>query len=228
MTKIDLNTLSGYAVLLLIGVVTSTIGIFLVIKFQNTNNHQTQQPTTSTIPVVIEPQPSQYPDFDSLGKLHRLQIVNDFISWTPDADKNKKIAKKVLVIQKGEISKAYLYVSASLNKKALTQWESIFIQMNYKGGHLFRPKTLPVPPSDKTKLLYALNYIPYLSSPPYSEQRIPLTTSWFEMFKDKSKINIETFISSLRPALIEDISLYYECIDTKDSNPDSCSIVIQE
>lgn len=217
MKKIELDILIGYLILILVAVTTSTLGIFLVKKFEVKN--PPQLPPPSFVIVTSTPKISLYPDFDSLKSIKKLDIVNNFDSWTPETKLNNDKIFQTIVVDKGKLSKGYLYIRASLDNKALTKWESIYLKMNWTGGHIFRPDSLPIPPSDKTELLFALNEIPYLSSMPYSEQRVPKTTNWFGLFQNKREISITSFISSLRPAKIEEISLYYQCADD-----DLCSI----
>ena len=159
---------------------------------------------------------SEYPDYFSLKNLKKLNVVENSSSWTPNAsvDENKMI--KEIILEKGDIAKGYIYVKTSINNQAFSSWESIYIKMNNTGGHLFRPNSLPIPKSDKTELLYTLDNILFLSSVPYSETKIPLKTNWFDFFKDKNKIQVIAFISSLKPAMIEEISLYYDCVSGSD------------
>lgn len=129
-------------------------------------------------------------DYNSLPSLKRLNILSNFETWTPNAVMDVNKTKKVIVLDKGSLAKAYLYIKASLNGKALTRWESVYVKMNDKGGHLFRPQSLPLPQGDKTELLYPLDTIPYLSSAPYSEQRTPSFADWFSLFKDNTKVTM--------------------------------------
>lgn len=155
---------------------------------------------------------SNFPDYDSLNQLKKINIVSDFISWTPQSNLEQDKIKKTLVLEKGQLTKAYVYVRASLDNKALTQWESIYLRLNWTGGHLFRPQSLPIPPSDKTELLYAVNYVPFLTIIPYNEQNTPTIVDWFSYFNDGNIVEVNTFISSLRPALLEEVSIYYQCV----------------
>ncbi len=98
--------------------------------------------------------PSEFPDFDSLSRLKKLNIANNFESWTPAATVTEGKVKETIIIEKGELAKAYLYLKASLDGKALSKWESIYVKMNNEGGHLFRIQSLPVPSGEKTELLY--------------------------------------------------------------------------
>jgi hypothetical protein len=212
------NVWVGYAILVIITTAASVGGIYIVrnleSKIASTNN---PSGIVTTTPVVL---PSQYPDFDSLSKLHKLVLANNFESWTPSAKLDNKKLITEIIIEKGSLAKAYLFIGASVSSSPLTQWESVYVKMNNKGGHIFRPLSLAVPASTSTQLLFALNQVPYLTSAPYSELKKPLFTDWFALFKDKSEINITSFISSLRPAKIDELILYYQCLDE-----DSCNIV---
>lgn len=160
--------------------------------------------------------PSSYPDYESLSQLNKATLVSNFLSWTPSSTVTQDKLKKVLILNKGELAKTYVYIKASLDEKALTQWESIYLTMNWVGGHLFRPLSLPIPPSTKTELLYAINYVPYLSDIPYNEQSKPFTANWFPYFIEGNTVEVDTFISSLRPALLEELTIYYQCVKNSD------------
>lgn len=184
----------------------------------------TASPTATPTPTLA---PSEFPDYDSRKNLKFLTIKTDFESWTPNTNLENNKVINTLIIENGSISKGYLYIKTSLRGKdtvdwkdatPLTQWESVYVKMNNWGGHLFRPQSLKVPPSDKTELLFAINDVPYLSTLPYSENRIPLRADWSKFFWNKSQISIVSFISSLKPARIEEMILYYECANNEDCN----------
>lgn len=156
--------------------------------------------------------PSDYPDYESLKTLTKLTLAKDFESWTPGSKKQTSKIIETVVLDKGELSKGYVYLKASVDGiAALTQWESLYMTMNYRGGHIFRPQSLAIPGSDKTELLYALNDIPYLTAAPYNEQSLPARTNWFGLFTNSNRILVTSFISSLRRATIEELSIYYSC-----------------
>ena len=94
------------------------------------------------------------------------------------------------------------------------------------GGHLFRPDSLKVPPSDITHLLYSLNNIPFLPNFPYSESAKPNTFDLFEIINDKKEVKFYTFISSLNPAKINLIKIYYEC--DGEVNAGNCSLTLEK
>jgi|GEM_PF-6473515 len=160
---------------------------------------------------------TNFPDFNSLSSLHKLNIVNNFESWTPSAKIDPRKTRAVIVLDKGELGKGYLYLKASVGKKPLSRWESLYVQMNYRGGHLLRTKSLSVPlTSESTELLYALDDISYVVTVPYRENDDYNKTNWFNLFKPNAQIRIDTFISSLKPAVIEEMSLYYDCADNSE------------
>jgi hypothetical protein len=67
-----------------------------------------------------------------------------------------------------------------------------------------------------TTLLFKLNDIPYLAKRPYSETRTPLFIDWLSYFENGEIITIDAFISSLRKAYINEISIYYEGVNRND------------
>jgi len=163
-----------------------------------------------------EPKPSEYPDYNSLKDLTPLVIIENKVSWSPEGKPEKIIGYEKHLKSIGQFARIYLYVEVSVNNKPLTQYESLYIKFNNEGGHIFRPQSLKIPAGTITRLLYAINNIPYLSSIPYSESKTPLTTNWFNFFKDDSLITVNIFISSLKPATINKIMLYYDCAEGSD------------
>lgn len=175
---------------------------------------------TSAKPVV---DPVLFPDHSSLGSLQKLTLVENAESWTPGAEIDPAKTREVRLHSEGTFSKGYLYVRASIDDAAFTKWESIYVKMNDRGGHLFRSRTLPIPAATKTELLYALDDVTYLPSVPYSEARTPEVADWFTFIREGGDMTVYTFISSLRPAQVEEIALYYDCIEDG-----SCSLSIIE
>jgi hypothetical protein len=165
---------------------------------------------------------SNFPDYNSLISLNKLVITTNFESWTPNATKDPRKVETKIVLDKGEIAQGYLYIKASVEEKALSRWESIYVQMNYRGGHLLRTKGLPVPVSEKTELLYALDDISYVTTVPYRENDDYSKTSWLNLFSNGAEIRIDAFISSLKPAVIEEMILYYVCKDGSE-----CSLTLE-
>ena len=178
-------------------------------------SEQVSQEVAKKVEEIIS-KPSDFPDFDSLKRLKSLKVIEGFESWTPNAKVESQKTKEVIIVERGQLLKGYLYMKISLDGKALTKWESVYVKINNYGGHLFRKESLPLPSSEKTEILYALDDIPYLSSLPYSEQRVPFRADWFQFFRENSEIEFLAFVSSLRPAVIEEATLYYGCLNKSD------------
>ena len=175
---------------------------------------------------------SEYPDYESTLSMNNLNLVENFESYTPNSQILNKNVASGIILKNGKISKGYLDIVVSINNKPLTTWESIYFKAPYNignsnlyGGHIFRPDSLKVPPNDKTHLLFALNSIPFLSILPYSESKQPKTYDLFKILNENKEIKFLAFISSLNPAKIDSIKIYYEC--DKDSNSGKCSLTIK-
>jgi len=114
-------------------------------------------------------------------------------------------------------------VKASVDGKPLTKYESVFVKFNDAGGHLFRPMSLETPEdAAATSLLYALDAMPVLPNVPYDETRTPETADLVATLADGKTVKLTAFISSLRPALIEELSLSYVCAVGSD-----CSVTLK-
>jgi hypothetical protein len=155
-------------------------------------------------------------DFKSLDGLKKVDIVQNFESWTPKSSIPDDKVNKTVILEKGKLAKGYILIKASIDGKPLSQWESIYIKLNNIGGHIFRKNTLPVPESTSTQLLYTLNNVPFLANGPYREDLEPLKADWFYILNNNRRINFLAFIASLKPAKIENISIYYECVSNDD------------
>lgn len=168
--------------------------------------------------LVEKPQPklSEYPDYESLNDLSQLTIIENVASWSPEAKLTNIISYQKQLKSVGQFARIYLYAEVSVNDKPLTQYESLYIKLNNIGGHLFRPQSLKIPPDTITKLLYAINNVPYLTHVPYSENKIPFNADWFKLFGNGSSVNFYIYISSLNPATINKIIFYYKCAEGSD------------
>lgn len=187
-------------------------------------------PIPVTVPATTaQPAASEYPDFDALAVMKSVPIVQDFKSWTPNPPKvDDDKVKTVIAVSGGHLTRAYFLIHALQEGRPLTQFESIYLKVGAVGtspigGHLYRPQSIKVPPSNNTTLLYALDDVPYLKSAPYSERKTPDHVDWLKLLAPGKKVAIMTFISSMVPAEINDITLYYQC----DINEPNCSVTVQ-
>lgn len=199
------QTISGIII-----VIFGIAGLWLAMQFPGKNSE------------INVPLQSIYADYDSLSNLQELVLLKDIDSSAKNKDApdfSKTIATK------GDFSKIYLYAEASVDSKPLTDWDSIYVKFNMdhvlknldSGGHLFRPKSLPVPGNKAaTALLYNTSVVPYLPTIPYSEARIPVYVDWYDkIFRSFSNedhiINFMSFLSTTESGHIIKISLYYKC-----------------
>lgn len=161
--------------------------------------------------------------YDDLSGMKRLNLAEDFASWTPDAKIDEEKVRTGTLAVTGKVIKAYLIVDASVEGKPLTKYESIYVKFNDAGGHLFRPQTLKTPADDaSTGLLYDLSATPVLPTVPYDETRTPEMADLSASLGDGKTVKLTAFISSLRPALLKDLSVAYVCADGTD-----CSIELK-
>lgn len=174
------------------------------------------------VPIVSEPKPSEYPDYEAYKSLpSKIILVKDNPSFvTKDYKKVGEVEKQFSV--KGKFRRAYVFINASVdNGKPLTVYDSIYVLLNYKGGHILRNKSLPIPPSATTQLLYDMREIPYITSIPYSENKPALFTNWLDELNSRENISLYTFLSSWRAGgLIKEITIAFECEESSE-----CDIV---
>lgn len=172
-----------------------------------------------------KPKPSEYPDYDYFQSLNKkIELVTSTPSWVKEPNNPKAIEGrkyKGFIKSNGNIRDAYLFVDVSVdNGKPLKVWDSIYISIrkvagNYlylpQDGHLLRSKSLKVPPSDTTRLLFDLRQIPFTDIP-YSDENKYTNKDWLTLIQGADKFQLETFLSTLRKGgMINNISIGYEC-----------------
>ena len=204
---------------------------FIVSKTMQPEPTKPDLPLGTTAPISVEP--SQFPDYDSLKDLHATELLQEKDSSSRNINDDALTNIKLSI--KGRFSRMYLYTEVSVNNKPLTDWDSLYIKFNTSppiltelqaGGHLYRSKSLAVLTDNKaTRLLYNTSVVPYLSSAPYSEARIPEIVDWFSSVFDNdgsstSTVRFDTFLSTKRNGKIHLIALYYDC----DSETPECFI----
>lgn len=193
--------------------IVTTLSVYTLLRGINFifTDEQTPSPTPTSMP-------SEFPDFEAYKSMNRsLVLAQNQITYSP---KNQPVVgrlKKDLSVS-GQFSRIYIYIEASVDNispdikgKPLSQWDSIYMTMNNKGGHLYRAQALKVPGDTVTRLLYGLNQVPVISLP-YSENKTPIVANWFEEFNNSEMVKFDTFISSLRPGgKLDLVELRYEC-----------------
>lgn len=154
---------------------------------------------------------ANYPDLALLASLKKLALAQDFESWTPDSKIMASRVKNLKIAQKGEINEAYVYVRATVQDKKMTKFDSLYLKFNGQGGHLFRPRSLALPESAETQVLFPLEKISYLPGIPYDESRTPSELNALAIFGPDKTVNVYSFLSSWRSGKILELSLFYGC-----------------
>lgn len=160
---------------------------------------------------------AQFPDYSALKDMKKLTLVSDFLSWTPNSKVDMDKFKEVVAYPIGTLSRGYLYLRVSAEDKQISRLDDIYVTMVHFGGFLVRKDSLPTPPSRKTELLFPLESVSVNS--PDAEFKTPTRADWLEVF-DRGVI-VQTYIKSLNPATIEEMSIYFDCID-----PNECGLEI--
>lgn len=189
----------GYIILVIIAAVTSVAGLYIGKRI---NNQVGPTPTVSV---------SQYPDFElvkTIGDDHTIVIINKSDFRDPNQP-NTAGNTSGWISSRGQLARAYLFIEASVNDKPLSSFESIFVKMNYVGGHLVLMNSLPVPTfPTATQLLYGLNDINYKRRP--TDASPTLNTDWFYQLNTKHKISFAAFLASQIDGRVT-VKLYYQC-----------------
>ncbi len=179
------------------------------------------------ISITIEqglPKPLGFPDYEAYKSFSKkVTLIQDQISFvTKDYERIGEVSKNLSLT--GKFRRAYIFIDVSVdNGKPLTVYDSIYFTLNYKGGHILRNKSLPMPTSDTTQLLYDMREIPFIESIPYSESKQPLFVDWLTELDSKESILFHTFLSSWRPGgLIKEITIAFECEENSE-----CDIVFK-
>ncbi len=164
---------------------------------------------------------SQNSDFDFYNTLNKIALSSSTESWVNKNGKVEgRIYKKFIRVD-GDISNAYLFVEVSVdNNKPLTVWDSIYVSLRKEvggylyepvAGHLLRSKSLNIPPSNTTRLLYDMQQIPFTTIP-YSDNNNFVNKNWLSNIQTAKTFQFETFLSTSRKGgKIVNISIGYQC-----------------
>lgn len=194
----------------IIVMVIGLVGIWLILRNLGVGSNSSAPNLSTGTTSVISVRPSEYPDYNALKDMHSLTLIQNAI----DLKNNKTGNTSKDVVLTGRFSRLYLYVEASVRNKPLTDFDSVFVMFNYKGGHLFRPDTLAVPQDETTtRLLFNASIVPYLPNLPYSSKRVPATADWLaDSFNSgRSTLHFNGFLSTTQPGEIYLMALYYSC-----------------
>lgn len=216
MKEINPKVFWGYLILVLVAVVTSTVGIYIGSKVKEAEK-----------PPQAQELPSQYPDWDVIKgknpdpKISAIRLTSECppegcINYSPATEDFDGIHKRYEV--KGKFSRAYLYIEAVVDyKRPLTVWDDFYFKVNGLGGHLIPDNNvLPVPPSEISRYLYDLRSISYYPTIKDKEKKGNRynNINLFVLLQDGIVLDIVTSISSDRPGrVMKEISIFYECFE---------------
>lgn len=229
--KMSINTLVGYSILILVMVVSTYLGVYLIKHL----NNQTDE-VEETIPININSDELSNlniqvgnTELDNYNKMKDEKSINviskrlDSPEFSAtDVDANNKIALDFLrtnsktIIVNGQISGGYLYVKAGAGSAddvgTIASNESVYIYLGSQGGHLYKPKSLTsIPTGDGlTQYLFKLSDISFTSIP-YSDDNKSYLDNWLDRINSQKELFIGSFVSSAsRFAVIEEITIAYE------------------
>jgi hypothetical protein len=196
-------------------------GAMLLLTFLD--SRKAEAPAEEPVSTTEAGQASETQEYDDLAGMASLELAKDFASWTPGAKVDDAKTRSLDLAVEGSPKKAYLTVRVSIEGKPLSRYESVYVKLNDVGGHLFRPDSLKTPETEgATSLLYDLSDVSILPSVPYDETRTPETADLAALLKDGKTVRLTAFISSLKPALIEELTLRYVCAEGE-----SCDVRIK-
>lgn len=180
--------------------------------------------TSTSTPVIVAPQPSQYPDYDALKgsnadpNIKSVNIIFDCqqggcINNKPATQDFDGVAHTYKVT--GKLSRAYLYADLAVDyKRPLTSWDDFFASLGSYGGHIILDDNLlPVPPGQDSRYLFNLNSISYYPSLLAKNNKSAINNiNVFSIFQNGNTFDIHVTISSNRPGrVMKEVLIYYEC-----------------
>lgn len=185
---------------------------------QETPQPQPPQEKLNEIQKNIENIQKSLSPYKKKDELNKVGIINNFKNSSKNGEPTDSFKKKFQI--SGQISEGYLYIKASVNGRALNQYDGVYIKLNGKinneykelGGHLIKIKgTEETPKSDNiTELLYDLSDVKYKDS--YSQSDIEVKSGdWLNMINAGNSQFVIGFSSTTGEGNIEEISIYYQC-----------------
>jgi len=198
------------------------VGGFVLLKYWPSNSETTQ---VQKIQQKIDDIQKKLDPYTQKEDLKRSTIVSGFKNTTKD-NKQTDSFNKVLNIQ-GQFSAGYFYVRASVNDKALTMYDDVYIKLTSNsqgqyvesGGHLLENKSLETPKFDKySELLFDLRDVRFKNS--YKDSEVnSVSADWLKILNGGKTDIVIGFSSTAGQGNIEEMNIFYQCINGSD-----CSI----
>lgn len=119
----------------------------------------------------------------------------------------------------GLVACGYLYVKARVgNQKLDEKFDSIYIDPQGFGGHLLRPRSMPIPNSTEyvTEILLPLDAVPYLPTVPYDPNAQGYKIAdWARLLNVSDELKFTIALSTLnRSGVIDEVRIAYKCWDS--------------
>lgn len=186
--------------------------IFIISKGDIDVTNQEIKETVDNIEEYISP----YKQKDSFEKQI---IVTNFSNSVTNNEPEKTIKKTILT--EGNISKAFLYVVASVDAVKLDEYSDIYIVIGgyiddtwiESGGHLIENRSLKTPKSqERTEMLFNLSDVKYKEN--FGDSNIDVVSAnWLSIINSSNIEFVTAFSSTEKQGLIEEISIFYECVE---------------
>ncbi|MFH1145507.1 MAG: hypothetical protein V1707_00900 [bacterium] len=165
-------------------------------------------------------QESKQPPVDA-DPLSEAVVIKDFKNTVADGKPTAYASQRFTA--NGKFEEAYLVVSALVDGKPLTQYDSLYMKLGavvdgtYKeiGGHLRRDKSIEKQPLDRTLVVYNARNVAYKEKSPYSEEGEPLSADWLSLLNNGVSHRVTGFVSTLQQGEIQEVKIRYRCV--KDS-----------
>lgn len=184
------NVFIGWAILTIIAIATSFLGIYISKSFENKqtaeklererlqlqqdvlNKTNNLEKKSEEIEKSIKPKQSEFPDYYNIKGDNLNANINQLLI-TKNCPSSGCVNNKPATVDfdgikndykvTGSFSRAYLYVEAMVDyNRPLSIWDDIYFNIFNQGGHLIPDgNLLPVPASDSSIYLYDMRSISY-------------------------------------------------------------------
>ena len=187
-----------------------------------------QSPVPSSLEEKIENIQKTISPYEKKDQLTKLQVFEDISNTVKNNNPTNVIEKSI--VSSGNLKEGYLYVRASANSEKLSSGEDVYVKIKGSldgkhqefGGHLIESKSLDTPKSDKhSELLFELSDVKYKEN--YFRSDIEVVSgNWLAMLNRGSNQSVLSFSSTLRDGRIEELSIYYDCVEGE-----RCSLILK-
>ena len=184
---------------------------------QGQEQSKEQQVQIDKIEEDIESLTKQLTPYKRKDKMLKALVIDNFANSSANNKPTAVFNNPISV--SGTIKNGLIYVRASVNERALTKNDDIYVKISGQiqgqyvelGGHLIEGKSIDVPKSsDFTEVLFDLTDVKYKES--FNDPDYEVSAGdWLKLLNGGNSQIILSFVSTERNGLIEDLSFYYDC-----------------